>query len=99
MEKQEPRARRSAGKNNRSLFRRTIFLMVCLGVLLFIPLVAQLWKLQITQHDYWKQQAANQQTRDVSVDSGRGRKTPDLTGLLQALTRQKESENKSVMIL
>ena len=72
MEKQEPRARRSAGKNNRSLFRRTIFLMVCLGVLLFIPLVAQLWKLQITQHDYWKQQAANQQTRDVSVDSGRG---------------------------
>lgn len=73
MRKQDPRPRRSAaGKNNRSLFRRTIFLMVCLGVVLFVPIVAQLWKLQITQHEYWLERAADQQLRDVAVDSGRG---------------------------
>lgn len=73
MRKQDPRPRRSAaGKNNRSLFRRTIFLMVCLGAVLFVPIVAQLWKLQITQHEYWLERAADQQLRDVAVDSGRG---------------------------
>ena len=72
MQKQDPKERHSAGKNNRSLFRRTIFLMVCMGVVFFIPMVAQLWKLQISQHDYWQERAANQQLRDVAVDSGRG---------------------------
>ena len=72
MQKQDPKSRHSAGKNNRSLFRRTIFLMVCMGVVFFIPMVAQLWKLQISQHDYWQERAANQQLRDVAVDSGRG---------------------------
>ena len=72
MQKQDPKARHSAGNNNRSLFRRTIFLMVCMGVVFFIPMVAQLWKLQISQHDYWQERAANQQLRDVAVDSGRG---------------------------
>lgn len=72
MQRQDSRPRRSAGKNNRSLFRRTIFLMVCLGVVLFIPMVVQLWKLQIVQHDYWESRAANQQFMEVSVNSGRG---------------------------
>lgn len=67
---QQPR--RSAGKNNRSLFRRTVFLMVCLGVLTFVPLVMQLWKLQVKQHDYWESRAADNQKLDVSVNSGRG---------------------------
>ncbi|HIT32304.1 MAG TPA: PASTA domain-containing protein [Candidatus Enterenecus stercoripullorum] len=72
MRRQDSKPRRSAGKNNRSLFRRTIFLMVCLGVVLFIPMVAQLWKLQITQHDYWQERAAGQQLQSVAVNAGRG---------------------------
>lgn len=72
MPRKDARPRRSAGRNNRSLFRRTIALMVVLGVVLFIPMVGQLWKLQITQHAYWQERAANQQTRDVAVNSGRG---------------------------
>lgn len=72
MSRQDPKPRRSAGRNNRSLFRRTIFLMVCLGVVLFIPMVAQLWKLQITQHGYWEQQATGQQLQSITVDAGRG---------------------------
>lgn len=72
MQKPDPHPRRNTGKSNRSLFRRTVFLMVCLGIVLFIPLGMQLWKLQITQHDYWEERAANQQTRDVAVNAGRG---------------------------
>ena len=68
----EKRPRRSAlGKSNRVLFRRTVIL-ICLCALCFVPLAAQLWKLQITQHDYWEEKAANQQTRDVAVNSSRG---------------------------
>ncbi len=72
MQKPQPRPRRSAGKSNRSLFRRTVVLMVCLGLLLFVPLLAQMWKLQITQHEYWEEIAANQQTMDVEVNANRG---------------------------
>ncbi len=60
------------GRSNRSLFRRTIFLMVTLGVAIFLPLIAQLYKLQITEHTYWSERAANQQRNDVSVSASRG---------------------------
>lgn len=72
MANQEKKPRRSAGKSNRSLFRRTVFMMVCLGVLCFIPLVWKLWQIQITEHDYWEERAANQQQKDVAVNSNRG---------------------------
>ena len=69
----ERKKRRSAlGRDNRSMFWRTLVLMALLGVVCFLPLVRQLWKLQISQHDYWEERAANQQTRDVAVNSGRG---------------------------
>lgn len=64
--------RRSDGKNNRSLFRRTIFLMAALGVGVFLPLIVQLYKLQIVEHEDWKERAANQQTKSVSVAANRG---------------------------
>lgn len=72
MANQEKKPRRSAEKNNRSLFRRTVVLLVCLGVLCFIPMVLQLWKLQITEHEYWEEIGVNQQTRDVTVTANRG---------------------------
>ena len=65
-----PRRERSGG--NRSLFRRTIFLMVALGILVFIPLIGQLYKLQILQHTDWEERAARQQTKNVSVAASRG---------------------------
>lgn len=63
---------RTSGQGNRTLFRRTIFLMAVVGVLAFVPLVTQLTRLQIFQHDYWEERAANQQTKDVAVNAGRG---------------------------
>ncbi len=71
VQKQKPH-RGDHGRSNRSLFRRTIFLMVTLGVVLFIPLIAQLYKLQITEHSYWDERAANQQRNDVAVSASRG---------------------------
>ena len=64
--------RRSDGKNNRSLFRRTIFLMVVLGIGMFLPLIAQLYKLQIVEQEEWERRAADQQTKSVSVAANRG---------------------------
>ena len=64
--------RRSDGKSNRSLFRRTIFLLVVLGVGMFLPLIAQLYKLQIVEHEEWEKRAANQQTKSVPVSANRG---------------------------
>ena len=60
------------GRSNRSLFRRTIFLMVVLGIGMFLPLIAQLYKLQITEHTQWQERAANQQTKDIPVAASRG---------------------------
>lgn len=63
---------RTPGQGNRSLFRRTVFLLAVVGVVAFLPLVVQLVRLQLVQHDYWEERAANQQTRDVAVNAGRG---------------------------
>lgn len=66
------RPRRSDGKNNRSLFRRTIFLMAVLGVGIFLPLVYRLYQLQIVEQEDWERRAATQQTRSISVPANRG---------------------------
>ena len=60
------------GRANRSLLLRVIFLMCLCGAVLFIPLVWQLYQLQIVQHDYYEQLAVRNQTRDVTVTANRG---------------------------
>lgn len=72
MQNADQKPRRPGGKNNRSLFRRTIFLMVVLGIGIFIPLIGQLYKLQIAEHSQWEERAASQQTKSVSVAASRG---------------------------
>lgn len=59
-------------RGNRLILGRTIILMVVFGVLLFIPLLVQLYSIQITQHDHYEQLAIDQQTRDVAVAANRG---------------------------
>ena len=72
MDDRDRRPRSSQTKSNRSLLRRTIGLMVVMGVLVFIPLVVQLFRLQIVEYDTWKQRAANQQTQSVAIAANRG---------------------------
>lgn len=57
---------------NRTIFRRTMFLMVFFGVLIFIPLLWKLWTIQITDHDWYEQKAIEQQTGDKAVAADRG---------------------------
>ena len=65
----------SAARGSRSkrvIFRRTIFLMVMCGIVLFIPLFWKLWDVAIVHHDQYQQQAIDQQTLDLSVSASRG---------------------------
>lgn len=63
---------RPDSRANRSLLWRVIFLMCACGAAMFIPLVAQLYKLQITEHEYYKELGVRNQTMDVAVSAGRG---------------------------
>ena len=56
----------------RLIFQRTAVLMGLMGVLVFIPLVVQLWKVSILRHDEYQKLAAKQQTMDISVNAARG---------------------------
>ena len=56
----------------RTIFRRTVFLMVMCGVMLFVPLFWQLWNVAIVRHEDYQQRATGQQTLDLSVSASRG---------------------------
>ena len=58
--------------SKRVILRRTLFLMVVCGVLLFVPLVWKLWDIAIVHHESYQQQASDQQTLDLSVSASRG---------------------------
>ena len=57
---------------NRTIFWRTASLMVVFGFLVFLPLLWQLWNIQITSHEKYEQMAIEQQTRDTAVAANRG---------------------------
>ena len=57
---------------NRTIFLRTMFLMVFFGVLIFIPLLWKLWTIQIVDQDFYEQKAIEQQTKDSAVAADRG---------------------------
>ena len=58
--------------SKRTIFRRTVFMMVVCGVLMFIPLGWRLWNVAIVHHEEYQQKASNQQTMDLTVPASRG---------------------------
>ena len=58
--------------SKRSIFRRTVFMMVLCGVVMFVPLGWKLWDIAITHHDEYQQKASDQQTMDMTVSASRG---------------------------
>ena len=68
--------KRQAGSSkeraNRTILGRTMFLMVLCGVILFIPLIATLYKLMITEHDKYEEMAIQNQTRSTTLTASRG---------------------------
>jgi stage V sporulation protein D (sporulation-specific penicillin-binding protein) len=74
-EKPQNRKKRdkSAGaKPNKTILRRTLLLMTVCGVLAFLVLAVKLYQVQIVGHDYYEQQAVEQQTRESTVTAARG---------------------------
>ncbi|MGE4276067.1 MAG: penicillin-binding transpeptidase domain-containing protein [Lawsonibacter sp.] len=60
------------GRSKRVIFRRTVFLMVLCGAVLFVPLFWKLWDVSILHHEEYQKQATGQQTLDLSVSASRG---------------------------
>lgn len=59
-------------KAGHGLLRRTTFLMVFCGILLFLPLVWQLASLMLVEHDRYESGAISNQTRSITVTADRG---------------------------
>ncbi len=59
-------------KAGHGVLRRTTFIMIFCGVLLFIPLIWQLATLMLTQHDRYESDAISNQTRSTTVSADRG---------------------------
>ena len=57
---------------NRTVLRRTLFLMILCGVVLFIPLIFTLYRLMIVEHDKYEELAINNQTRYTNLTASRG---------------------------
>jgi len=54
------------------VLRRTLFLMVVCGVVLFIPVIYKLYDLMIIEHDKYEEMAINNQTRTTRLTADRG---------------------------
>ena len=73
--REEPRRESTATRgthSKRSIFRRTVLMMLVCGVLMFVPLGWKLWEVAILHHDEYQQKASDQQTLDMTVTASRG---------------------------
>ena len=51
---------------------RIMLVMVILGILAFLPIAAQLYRLMVAEHDYYQSKALRNQTRTTAVAAQRG---------------------------
>lgn len=57
---------------NRTMLRRTLFLMAVCGILAFLALAARLYVLQIRDHEKYEELAIGQQLRETGASASRG---------------------------
>jgi stage V sporulation protein D (sporulation-specific penicillin-binding protein) len=57
---------------NRTILRRTLFLMGVFGIFTFVLLLGKLFNIQILAHDEYEEMAVDQQTRSATVSAARG---------------------------
>ncbi len=62
----------SGQRTNKTILGRTLVLALVCGVVAFSVLAVRLYKLMITDHDFYEEHAVSQQTRTVSVAASRG---------------------------
>ena len=56
----------------RQMLRRTLFVMAVCGIVVFLVLLARLYKLQIIDHEYYESLAIEQQLRQAPTSAARG---------------------------
>ena len=61
-----------ANRSKRTIYWRTVVLMIVFGCGLFIPLFYTLWDIAIVHHEEYQQRATQQQTLDLAVSASRG---------------------------
>ena len=66
------KSRKGGSQPNRTMLRRTLFLLIVCGIVAFIVLGARLYKLQIVDHDRYEKEAIEQQVRETSISANRG---------------------------
>ncbi len=59
-------------RTNKIILGRTLVLMVVCGVVAFLLLIGQLFKIQIVEHEKYEQMAVEQQTKETTVSATRG---------------------------
>lgn len=59
-------------KPSRMMLRRTLFLMLCFGILVFVVIGIRLFKLQIVDHEFYEEMAIDQQLRSTEIVAHRG---------------------------
>lgn len=69
---QERKIREAGKAANRLVFSRTVKLMIVFGLLIFLPLIWQLYQIQIVRHDELEEKAVKQQTSELSISASRG---------------------------
>jgi stage V sporulation protein D (sporulation-specific penicillin-binding protein) len=62
----------SRGRAGRTIRGRTLALMALCGVAIFLPLIWQLYTLQIRDHELYAQLAVDNQTRETTLSAARG---------------------------
>ena len=69
---QASRDKKRAVKPNRTILGRTLVLMTVCGIVAFIVLALQLFKIQILEHAHYEALAVGQQTRESEITAERG---------------------------
>lgn len=83
----KPKVNASKRQAHRLILRRTMFLMIVCGVLMFLPILWKLWYWQIDQHEEIGQKVVRQQTSEYAVSALRGT-ISDVNGTALAISSE-----------
>ena len=72
MKRKKKQAGTARERANRTILQRMLVLMILCGVILFIPLIANLYQIMIVDHDFYEEKAIDNQTRSTTLTASRG---------------------------
>ena len=70
--KESDKKRRTVLRPDKTILRRTLFLLAVCGIVAFVVLAVKLYEIQIVKHDHYEELAVEQQTRQATIAASRG---------------------------